>query len=459
MSDFKKQMSSSAKPEKSEKVRRFFVMSTYGELLDIAIQLQEEGQDVIFYVPDPHCKPIGNGIVEKAENWHDYLGQDYIFVIDGCENASLQDWLRKKGEWVVGTNEAMSEYEDDRQLGQELFKKAGFNQPESHNFTDFDEAIDFIRENSDKRYILKQNGGAPKSLNHLSKFDGGVDMIFHLEELKKSWKDSENGEVNFDLMEVVEGVEIAASAFFNGHDWLRNAEGKVVGFINVEEKKESDGGLGETTGETGTVFLGVTEDDDTFSDILLRPEITALLKEHDYRGVFDINGSMTEDGYVAFEPTSRYGIPASSYEFIEGLKTSTADILEAMAKGKDTPIEIEEGFGMVIVVAAKPYPLETENINDNSTSVGKRLWILNDGQPIDDFTDDQLKHIHLENFTKNDDGQYRVAIKSGYLLTVTGRGESIEDTREKLLEYIKENIYIEGMKYRQDIGKRVEDYF
>lgn len=444
-------------PQPKKSNNKFFVFSTYGELLDLAMHLSEK-YETLFYVQNDNCKDIGNGIVKKADNWHDYLGQEYIWIIDGTENSKLQDWLRKKGEWVVGSNETMSEYEDDRQLGQELFKKAGFNQSESSNFTDFDDAIDFIKENSDKRYILKQNGGAPKSLNHLSKFDGGVDMIFHLEELKKSWKESEYGELNFDLMEVVEGTEIAASAFFNGHDWLRNSEGKVVGFINVEEKKESDGGLGEMTGETGTVFLGVTEDNELFADILLRPEITALLKEHDYRGVFDINGSLTDDGYVVFELTSRYGIPATSYEFMEGLKSDTGELLEAMAKGKDTPIEIHEGYGMVIVIAAKPYPLETENINDNSTSVGKRLWILEDGQPIDDLTKEQKKHIHLENFTKNDEGQYRVATNSGYLLTVTLRGDSVEETREELLEYVKENIYIEGMKYRQDIGKRIEDF-
>ena len=444
--------------EKVKKDRKFFVFSTYGEIADVAYQLQQEGEDVVLYVPNPDYKSIGDGIVEKAENWHEYLGKDYIWCIDGCENAKLQDWLRKRGEAVVGTNEALSEYENDRQLGQELFKKAGFKQPESHNFTDFDEAISFVQEHSDKRWILKQNGDAPKGLNHMGKFDKGVDMLFHLEELKKSWNENEFGEVDFDLMEVVEGVEIAVSAFFNGHDWLRNSEGKVVGFLNGEEKKSDNGGLGETCGETGTTFIGVTEDDETFADVLLRPEITALLKEHEYHGVFDINGSITDEGYVAFEPTSRFGVPATSYEFIEGLKTSTADLLEAMARGKDTPIEIHEGIGMVMVISAKPFPLETDNIDNDSTSLGKHLWILKNGKPVDDLSEEQWKHIHFENIKKDDEGDYRVASKSGYILTVTGRGETIKDIRDSLIEYIKDNLYLEGFKYRTDIGERLEEY-
>src|ERR1700733_15021154 len=98
----------------------------------------------------------------------------------------------------------------------------GFKQPESHNFTDIDEAIDFVKENKDTRYILKQNGDAPKHLNHMGKFKGNEDMIYHLEELKKGWNESQYGSFDCDLMEVVEGVEVAASAFFNGHDWLRD---------------------------------------------------------------------------------------------------------------------------------------------------------------------------------------------------------------------------------------------
>jgi hypothetical protein len=150
MANFENQMKK-VDNEKVKKDRKFFVFSTFGETADLAYQLQEEGEDVVLYVPNPDYKSIGDGMIEKAENWHEYLGKDYIWVIDGCENAELQDWLRKRGEAVVGTNEALSEYENDRQLGQELFKKAGFKQPFSTNFngkTAFDDAIQFLMDKS-----------------------------------------------------------------------------------------------------------------------------------------------------------------------------------------------------------------------------------------------------------------------------------------------------------------------
>ena len=104
---------------------------------------------------------------------------------------------------------------------------------------------------------------------------------------------------------------------------------------------------------------------------------------------------------------------------------------------------------------AKPYPLEIE-VPDEGTSIGERLWILEKGAPSKDFSKEQKKKIHLENFYK-EEGIYKVATKNGYLLTVTGYGPTIKDTREALIKYIKDNLYLSGMKYRTDIGRRVEE--
>lgn len=453
--DPKKEVDNKVDNEKNK--RKFFVMSSYGELLDIAIQLQlVEKEEVMFYVSEKEYSKIGEGIVDKCDNYTDYIGQGWTWVIDGCEQAKFQDWLREQGEYVVGTNQVMSELEDDRQKGQDWFKKAGFKQPESHNFTDIDDALDFVLSNTDRRWVLKQNGSAPKSINHVGKFDDSSDMIYHLEQLKKKWNEQEFGSFDCDLMEFVEGIEVAASAFFNGHDWLRDSAGKVIGFLNFEEKKECDGGMGETTGETGTTFYGCDETNKIFKDIMLRPEIVKVLKDSDYRGVFDINGSLTDDGFIAFEATSRFGIPATSYEFIEGLKSPLGDLLYAMACGEDTPIKIIKGWGMVVVITAKPYPLESD-VEGEATSLGEKLWLLEKGKPVKEMTADHLKHIHIENFYRDEEGDYKVATKNGYLLVVSGTGDSVKDARKSLLEYIKENIYISGNKHRQDIGERVEN--
>ena len=432
-------------------------MSTYGESLDIALHLKYvENQEVKMHITDYDYRKIGDGLIEKVDNWLDLLGQGYIWYVDGCEHGRRQDWLREQGEAVFGSSEAGARLEEERQKGQALFKKMGLYQPESHNFKDIDVAIGFIKSHPDKKWILKQNGDAPKSINHKTKFDGGIDMLYHLEKLKKSWNESDYGVFDCDLMEQVEGLEVAVSGFWNGHDWIRNKEGKIVAFLNFEHKKESNGDMGETTGETGTVFVTADESHKLVKLLLENQTLKEILTATGFRGVFDINGCMTQRGYVGFEPTMRPGIPSSSWEMLSGagLNSRTSLLLEAVAKGQDIPINPFIGTGIVVVVTAKPYPIvEADTTAENS--LGEKLWIIKNDKIVEDFDIDQRLHIHLANFYK-DGSDYLVATKSGYLYTVTMRGRNVKDCRVKVLDYIKKNTYISGMKYRTDIGEKLE---
>ena len=251
------------------------------------------------------------------------------------------------------------------------------------------------------KYILKQESDAPKHINYKAHFDDNIDLIHHLEELKKSWNISEYGEKKFQLMEVVEGMEVAISGFYNGHDWLRDKNGKAQFFINFEHKKETDGDLGETTGEMGTLFFGTDEDHGLVKQVMLPKEIEDVLRETSYRGVFDINGSLTEKGYVAFEATSRFGIPATSYEFMEGLKSNTGEMLASMAMGEDNPIQIVKGWGLCQVIASKPFPVDSE-LDDKDTSRGEKLWIMGQNEhSVADFDKEQLR-LALESYAKRD---------------------------------------------------------
>src|SRR6266403_1516606 len=295
---------------------KFFVFSEYGEISDLAAHLHlTEGHDVRLYITDQRYRRIADGIVPKTTEWWEFMGKDWVWVFDSCSFGKLQDYLREQGESVVGGCAAGDELENDRQLGQDWFKAARFDQPTSQNFTDFEDAIAFVEENRDTLWIMKQCADAPKHLSHKGHFPGSEDMLWHLREMKKSWSESEFGPVNFDLMEVVDGLEIAASAFWNGEDWLRNSRGKAVGFLNFEEKKSGNGDTGETCGEMGTTFVGVDEDDDWFSSILMRPAIAEKLREIGFRGVYDCNCIMAKDGrLVALEPTMRFGVPATCYD-------------------------------------------------------------------------------------------------------------------------------------------------
>ena len=441
----------------SNKPKKFLVFSEHGEIASLAVYLQDvRHQEVKLFIPNTDCEKIAEGMVEHVKEWWRCVGENYIWIFDGNNYGDLQDWLRSRNELVVGGTKKADELENSRQAGQQWFKKAGFNQPMSKNFTSIDEAISFVQAHKNKEWVIKQNGDLPKSLNHVGKFKDNIDTLYHLEELKKSWNDS-LGTFDVDLMEKVEGTEVAASAYFNGKTWMKNKDGKVVGWLNFEEKKSDDGGLGSTCGETGTTFIGVDETNSMFKEILLKPEIENKLREVGFKGSFDINGSWTKSGYVAFEATCRFGVPSIDYEQLTATD-ELENVLEAIAKGEDTPISIKMGVGMVIVVTAKPFPYSITGDDKENTSKDKKLWILDNGVPTNNFSPNQKKHIFLYNFERDENNDYKVATNEGYLLTCTASGTTIKTVRKNLLEYIKNNIYIENIKYRQDIGARVEDF-
>lgn len=60
---------------------------SYGELLHLAMTLQDQGDEVLLHIPNHDEAKIGDGIVPKADNFHECLGGGWIFIIDGCENA------------------------------------------------------------------------------------------------------------------------------------------------------------------------------------------------------------------------------------------------------------------------------------------------------------------------------------------------------------------------------------
>jgi phosphoribosylamine--glycine ligase len=440
--------------------RTFVFITDFGEITDLAFHLKyHEKQNVVMQIKDSKWKKIGDGLIEKIDDFHEYLGQGAIFVFDGANSGKVQDYLRGQGEAVFGGSLLGDELENNRDKGQDLFKKMGFNQPFYQNFSDLDKLLEFVKVHKDKHYVLKQGGDLPKSMNHISKFEKSVDMIEHLEKLKQEWNSTEYGKPDFQLMEKVEGVEIAASAWWNGNDWMRNADGKIVGWGNGEEKKEIAGGIGTTTGETHTTFFPMSEDDELFKDILLRPALANWLKKSGFRGVVDINGMYTKESFVGFEFTMRFGIPSTSYEMIEGLESSAADLLEAVAKGEQTPVRLKPGVGAVVVLSGKPYPVEA-TLPDEETSAGERLWLLKNGEPcLSDLWAPRFQHIHPYNVFFDEENQdYRIATESGYILTATGTGDSIKEARDKAIGELEDKIYLTDMKWRADGGDRLMLY-
>ncbi|MBI5051429.1 hypothetical protein HZC08_01590, partial [Candidatus Micrarchaeota archaeon] len=151
--------------------------------------------------------------------------------------------LRKAGKPVVGGCIYTDKLELDREFGQEELKAAGVNIIPKWNFTDFDEAIKFIKENP-QRYVIKPSGIAQneKELLFVGQEEDGKDILEMLEKYKKNW--GKKIKV-FQIQKYVSGVEVAVGAFFNGEDFIHPIN------VNFEHKRMFPGDIGPSTGEMG----------------------------------------------------------------------------------------------------------------------------------------------------------------------------------------------------------------
>src|SRR5205085_3239649 len=159
---------------------------------------------------------------------------------EGIGWGETQDRLRKEGYRVIGGSALGDRLETDRAFGQEVLRNIGLLTAASHEFDDFDAAIDFVSRTR-ARYVLKFSGqGFASTRNYVGEMENGNDVIAVLRLQRDRWKYDERP--NFILMEHISGVEIGVGAFFNGREFLSPPN------LDWEHKRFFPQNLGELTG-------------------------------------------------------------------------------------------------------------------------------------------------------------------------------------------------------------------
>ncbi|MEW6328986.1 MAG: hypothetical protein AB1468_02605, partial [Candidatus Micrarchaeota archaeon] len=237
------------KEEKEERQKpiKFLFVSFDGLIGDLAWQVRKEGNEAKYYIHAKTEKDVADGFVEKCEEWKSLKDWADVIVFDDIGFGQVAEDLRKEGKAVVGGSLYTDQLEDDREFGQNELKKAGVSVLPHWDFSDFDEAIDFVKKNPG-RYVIKPSGKAQneKELSFIGQEEDGNDVMNLLEHYKKSWSKKLN---NFQLQKFAQGVEIAVGAFFNGNDFVYPVN------VNFEYKKMFPGDIGPNTGEMGTMMF------------------------------------------------------------------------------------------------------------------------------------------------------------------------------------------------------------
>lgn len=396
---------------------------------DLAWQIQREGHKVKCYIKSQEDADVYDGILEKVPSWKEEIEWADVIVFDDTGFGDVADKLRKEGRIVVGGSHYTDKLEEDREFGQEEMKRAGLAILPQWNFTNLDDAIDFIQK-TPGRYVFKPSGfvgSDEKALLFIAEEEDGKDLLEVLYHNKKAWSKKAK---TIQLQKFASGVEIAVGTFFNGNDFVMPV------CVNFEHKRMFPGDLGPFTGEMGTLMF-FSDRNEIFKQTL--EKMKDALAASKYVGYIDINCIADRHGIHPLEFTSRFGYPTISIQ-IEAMPDVWGDFLYKIAKGEQVEFKAKKGFQVGVVIAVPPFPFD----DMKTFSIYKDSSIL--------FRKQSWEGIHLGD-VKIVDNDLRLAGESGYALIITGSGTTVEDARKQAYNRIK-NIMLQNMFYRVDIGTR-----
>lgn len=412
-------------------MKKFLFVSLESLSGDLAWHLVREGHEVKAYIKAKSDADVYRGFVERVDEWEQFADWADVVVFDDVEFGEAAEKLRKKGKPVIGGSVYTDRLEIDRAFGQSELKKHGISTLPGWQFSDYDAAIAFIKQNPD-RYVFKPSGNTPsagKGLLFLGQEEDGRDLLELLAQNKGVWK---RKAPLFQIQKFVSGVEVAVGAFFNGKDFIRPIN------VNFEHKRVFPGDIGPFAGEMGTLMFW-TQSSPIFDATLAR--MLPALRESGCVGYIDLNCIVNGRGIHPLEFTSRFGYPTIQIQ-LEGIAMPAGEWLERLARGESFDLKIKRGFqlGVRILVPsyfAKKNNEEVELYHDLAVTFKKP---------------NNLEGVHIED-VKRENGIWRIAGVSGCVLVVTGSGSTVEEARHQVYARIQ-NIIIPNMFYRTDIGTR-----
>ena len=412
--------------------RNFLFVSRYGESLDLAFAVQNEGHKVKMYIEESGCREIGLGFVKRTTHWEKHTEWADIVVFDYTGYGEESAALKASGKLVFGGNTYTDNLELDRNFGQEELKRHGIKILPSREFQTFEEAIQFIRKHPDC-YVMKPSGETQelKQLLFVGQDDEGADVIRILQAYERSWG---NDFGTFQLQKKVKGVEISVSGYFNGKDFLRPLN------VTFEHKKLFPKELGVSTGEMGSSMFW-TKDSPIFDATLAK--FTPTLRKQGFIGHIDLNCIVNGNGIYPLEFTSRFGFPQV---FIQraGINEEFGQFLLKVARGETFAINVKKGFQVGAFIVVPPFPYED-----------KKTFRLFSKDAVVVFKKDKKDGVHPMH-VKRINNEWLITGDTGIAVLVTGTGVTMKDAQRMMQNRIS-NVIVNNGYYRTDIGDRWQE--
>ena len=336
--------------------------------------------------------------------------------------AGVVDRFQLEGMLIFGPTKAAAEIEASKDFAKRLMVKYDVPTAAYATFSDFDEAMAYVRQGS-LPTVLKYDGLAAGK---------GVVIATTMEEAEATLRDmlldTKFGEGRVVVEEFLTGEEFSLMCFVAG--------GKICAMpVAQDHKRAYDNDEGPNTGGMGayTELPFVTAEDHAYAmEKIMQRVADAMVSEGTpFSGVLYGGLMKTPNGIKVIEFNARFGDPETEV-VLPRLKSDAIDVFSAVARGEQPVAEWSEEATLGIVLASKGYPGNYDK-----------------GFAIRGTERVECKLYHMG--TQLKDGELVTA--GGRVMFVVASAPTLREAQLKAREEISK-IECDNLFYRTDIGNK-----
>ncbi|MEG2738118.1 phosphoribosylamine--glycine ligase [Clostridium sp.] len=340
-------------------------------------------------------------------------------LIKGIVNRFKEEGLK-----IFGPDKAGAELEGSKSFSKDFMKKYGVATAEYEVFYEADKAKEYLNR-CKYPIVIKADGlAAGKGVVICDNVKDALDNI-DLFMVNDIFNGAGKKVV---IEEFLEGVEASILSITDGHT--------IIPFISAKDHKQIfDDNKGPNTGGMGVVAPNPYVTDEVlkeFEDNIMKRTLDGIKEEgFDFKGIIFFGIMITDSGVKLLEYNVRMGDPETQ-SVLALMETDLLELIEASVEERlcDASVSFSDDVCVNVVMASKGYPLKYET--------GTKI----------SFDDGVLDNVFIAG-AKLCDG--RLMTSGGRVLSVVGRGKTLEEARDRAYEDILK-VNFDGAYYRGDIG-------
>ena len=340
--------------------------------------------------------------------------------------AGIVDCFKQSNLRIFGPTKKAAQIECSKQFAKDLMQKYNVPTAEYQTFTEFDEALAYVKAGS-LPTVLKYDGLAAGK---------GVVIAETMEQAEEALRDmlldEKFGKGKVVIEEYLEGPEFSLLCFVNGHDVYPMP-------VAQDHKRAYNGDKGPNTGGMGayTELPFITDEDIEYAmtNIMRRTADAMVAEAASFCGVLYGGLMKTKNGIKVIEFNARFGDPETEV-ILPRLKSDMCQIFCDVADGKTPVIEWDDQATLGVVLASKGYPGSYEK-----------------GYEINGLEEVDGSIYHMGTSLK--DGKYLTS--GGRVMIVVCKAPTLKEAQAKANQEV-EKIKCDNLFYRTDIGDKAFKY-